>query len=699
MNKLKNIFAIVVVLLFAVSCEKEIDNLDKLNNVTPPANITVTYDITQDNTGLVTIMPQAEGVTGFKVKFGDVENEEATEFGLNDLITHTYAEGTYTVEVMGMGLTGLTTSYSEELTVSFRAPENITVSVTPDDVNPRVVNVTASADYAAVMDVFFGDVEDEVPTTILPGETATHEYEAPGDYELKVIARSGGEATAEYTETINIAAASDPIFLPIDFESFTVNYAFSDFGGNTATVIDNPDPSGVNTSDKVAQSFKEENSEVWAGSLLTLGSPIDFTTNKIFKMKVWTPKVGDTVLLKVENLDSGEIFHEVKTVTTVANEWEELEFNFSGVNTENEYQKVVVFFDFGVVGDGTNYYFDDIKLTSSTPSGGIVGTWKVASEVGAIGVGPGQGDISWWSTTEEDLTTRACYFDDEYVFGADGSFMNVLGSETWVEAWQGNDPEGCAAPVYPHDGSNPATYVYDEAAGTVTLNAVGAYLGIAKAYNMGELTTPDDAPESITYIIEFSEGGTRMTVDIQISDEGWWRYILVKEGGGGGGSTPWDGTWQVAPEAGSIGVGPTQGDISWWSIDDAGVADRACYYDDTYVFGTDGSFMNVLGAETWVEGWQGGSDACAAPVAPHDGSNAATFTWNEAESTVTLNGLGAYLGIPKAVNGAELASPDEAPDSVTYIVEFQENNTIAIVDIKTSPEGEEGWWRYKLIKN
>jgi hypothetical protein len=695
MNKLKNIFAIVVVLLFAISCEKEIDNLDKLNNVNPPANISVTYDITQDNTGLVTMMPQAEGVTGYLVKFGDVEGEVATEFGLSDEISHVYAEGTYTVEITGIGITGLTTNYSEELTVSFKAPENVSVTITPDDVNPRIITVSATADYAAVMDIYFGDVEDEEPVTILPGESATHEYQDPGDYELKVIARSGGVATTEYTETINISAASDPIFLPIDFESFTVNYAFSDFGGNTATVIDNPDASGINTSDRVAQAFKQDGAEVWAGSLLTLGSPMDFTDNKLFKMKVWSPGVGDTVLLKVENLDSGEIFHEVKTVTTVANEWEQLEFNFAGINTAESYQKVVVFFDFGNAGTGSTYYFDDIVLTSSNISGGLVGTWKLAQEAGAIGVGPGQGNIDWWSIDDQGVIDRACYFDDEYVFGADGSFMNVLGDETWVEGWQGNDPEGCAAPVFPHDGSNPATYVYDEASGTITLNAVGAYLGIAKAYNMGELTSPNDAPESITYIVEFSEGGTRMTVDIQISDEGWWRYIFEKAGGGGGGDTPWDGTWQVAPEAGSIGVGPTQGDISWWSIDDAGVAQRACYYDDTYVFGADGSFMNVLGAETWVEGWQGGSDACDVPVYPHDGSIPATFTWDEGAGTLTLNGMGSYLGIPKATNDGELTSPDEAPESVTYIVEFQENNTVAIVDIDFGG----GWWRYKLIKN
>jgi hypothetical protein len=696
MNKLKNIFLIVVLLFAAFACEKEIDNLDKLNKVNAPSILSVTYDIKQDNSGFVSIMPQAEGVTGYRVKFGDVENETPTEFNLNQKITHTYDEGEYVVEIIGIGLTGLTAAYQADLTVSFKAPENLSVSIQFDDVNPRIVNISATADFATVMDIYFGEVDDEEPVTVLPGETASNAYEEPGDYTIKVVARSGGEATTEYTEVITITEASDPVYLPINFESFTVNYAFSDFGGNTASVIDNPDPSGINTSARVAQAIKGEGSEVWAGSLLTLGDPIDFSTNKLFKMKVWSPKADIIVKLKVENLNDVDIAYEVDATTSVSNEWEELQYDFSGIDMGNEYQKVVVFFDFDVVGDGSTYYFDDIRLTMAGLTGGIVGTWKVAPEAGAIGVGPGQGDISWWSIDEQGVIDRACYFDDEYVFGADGSFMNVLGAETWVEGWQGNDPEGCAAPVFPHDGSNAATYVYNEAAGTITLNTVGAFLGLPKAFNMGELTSPDDAPESITYVVEFSEGGTRMTVDIQISNEGWWRFIFVKQGGGGGGSTPWDGAWQVAPEAGSLGVGPGQGDISWWSIDDAGVAERACYFDDTYVFSTNGAFMNVQGADTWIEDWQGGAFSCDVPVFPHNGSNAATFSWNESAGTLTLNGVGSYLGIPKAINGAELTNPDDAPESVTYIVEFQENNTVAIVDIEV---GGGGWWRYKLVKN
>lgn len=694
MKILKNILSLVLLLGIISACQKDDPTYD-LTKVQAPSNLEIMFDVTQDNTGLVSVLPTANGVTSYKVLFGDVEGEIPTEYALGEVITHTYAEGNYTVKVTAVGLSGLTTQAEQALTVSFKAPENLAVTITPDEVNPSIINVAATADYATLMDVYFGDVSDEVPVSVLPGETAQHTYAEPGDFEIKVVARGAGAATAEYTETITISEATDPVMLPIDFESFTVSYVFSDFGGVTSTVIDNPDASGINTSSKVGHSFKSEGAENWGGSLLTLGSPIDFSAGKLFKMKVWSPKTGAVVKLKVENLDNGDIAYEMDAVTTTSNAWEELVYDFSAIDDTQEYQKVVVFFDFENAGDGSDYYFDDIKLSVAAPPTGIAGTWKVAPEAGSLGVGPEQGDISWWSIDDAGVTDRACYFDDEYVFGADGSFMNVLQGETWIEGWQGVEADGCGTPVAPHDGSNAATYDFNESAGSLTLNGRGSYLGIPKAHNGGELASPDEAPDYVTYIVELQDGGNTMIVDIEAGSGVWWRYKLVKEGGGGTPS-PISGTWQVAPEAESLGVGPGQGDISWWAIDAAGVTDRACYYDDTYVFGDNGSFMNVLGTETWVEAWQGiESDGCGIPVAPHDGSNAATFIFDEGAGTLTLFGVGAYLGIPKANNAGELSSPDDAPESITYIVELQDDGNTMIVDIEA---GAGVWWRYKLIK-
>lgn len=692
MNMLRNFFIVMAVMLLAVSCEKEIDNLDKLDKVAAPSNVKVTFDVTQDNSGLVTIYPTADGVTRFLVTFGDNPAQTPQIFKLGEPITHTYSEGVYNVGIIAEGITGLRTAIQQSLTVSFRAPENLVVSISPDVVNPKKVSVSATANFATVMDIYFGDVQNEVPVQALPGQTVIHLYNEPGDYQIKVVARSAGQATTVFTQTITIQAATDPVHLPISFESFTVNYGFINFGNATSVVIDNPDKTGLNTSNKVAQFTKANGAETWAGSLLVLGNPINFSTNKVFKVKTWSPKVGAVVKIKVENLDNGAIAHEVDALTTVANAWEELTWDFSAINTGNEYQKLVFFFDFGNPGDGSVYYFDDVRLISALPATGLAGTWKMAPEAGSLGVGPSRGDMSWWAIDAAGVIERSCFFDDTYIFGTNGSFSNVLGTETWIEGWQGGS-NACGSPVAPHNGSVAATYTYDKNAGTVTLNGIGAYLGIPKVYNGGELSNPANAPASITYEIELLENETVMILDISIGG-GWWRFKLVKESGGV--VSPLAGSWQVAPEAGSLGVGPGQGNISWWAIDNAGVTQRACFFDDTYVFGADGSFSNVLGTETWVEEWQGNNPAsCAAPVAPHNGSVAATFTYDENAGTVTLNGTGAYLGIPKAFNGGELSNPANAPESITYIVALSEDKTMMTVDISIGG----GWWRFKLVKN
>jgi len=146
------------------------------------------------------------------------------------------------------------------------------------------------------------------------------------------------------------------------------------------------------------------------------------------------------------------------------------------------------------------------------------------------------------------------------------------------------------------------------------------------------------------------------------------------------------GTWKVT----SIGVGPGQGDTGWWGTS-VNSGDRACFFDDLYKFNENGTFQNVQGTETWVEGWQGGSDSCGTPAAPHNGSNAATYT--STASSLTLNGVGAYLGMAKVINGAEINNASNAPASITYQISSLTSTTLT-VDISIGS----GWWRYVLAK-
>ena len=68
--------------------------------------------------------------------------------------------------------------------------------------------------------------------------------------------------------------------------------------------------------------------------------------------------------MKLENAADGNINVEIPATNSVAGGWEELTFDFTGVNNANNYQRVVVFFDFGQNGTGADYYFDDIKLSN-----------------------------------------------------------------------------------------------------------------------------------------------------------------------------------------------------------------------------------------------------------------------------------------------------------------------------------------------
>ena len=323
---------------------------------------------------------------------------------------------------------------------------------------------------------------------------------------------------------------------------------------------------------------------------------------------------------------------------------------------------------------------------------GILGTWMLAPEAGSLGVGPAEFDVSWWNGDDGVIAARDCLYDDEFVFSRDGSFANILGDTTWVEGWQGGT-DSCAAPVAPHDGSGAATFEYDEEAMILTLTGQGAYMGIPKPVNGAELGSPAEAPGSVIYNAYPQEDGS-LVLTVEAGAGVWWNYKFIKTAEPPPPS-PFMGTWTMAPEAGSLGVGPAEFDVSWWNGDAGAIEARACYYDDEYIFNPDGSFRVETQGETWVEGWQGAAeDACAAPVSPHDGSIAATWSHDLTEGTLTISGQGSYVGLPKAVNGAEIGSPADAPESITYNAYPQEDGSVLV----TVEAGAGVWWNYKLVK-
>ncbi|MGB1206713.1 MAG: T9SS type A sorting domain-containing protein [Chitinophagales bacterium] len=153
--------------------------------------------------------------------------------------------------------------------------------------------------------------------------------------------------------------------LPIDFETAITTSNFIDFDGGTASVIDNPQQNGINTSNKVAQIVRN-GGQIWSGSKIELAANLDFSSSTAISMKVYTTApIGTTVKFKLEG--AGETERDVQT--TVSNEWEVLTWDFSGEPTN--FNAIVFMFDFGNIGDGSEtstFLFDDIEqLYTGTP--------------------------------------------------------------------------------------------------------------------------------------------------------------------------------------------------------------------------------------------------------------------------------------------------------------------------------------------
>lgn len=166
---------------------------------------------------------------------------------------------------------------------------------------------------------------------------------------------------------------------PVTFESPDTNYALTDFGGNASSLV--PDP--TDASNTVAQVIRTANAETFAGT--TIGTNAGFATNvpltlesSKMNVRVWSPTAQTVVRLKLEDSNDPTRTVETETLTTVASQWETLEFDFAneatgtasladGLSRGWTYNKASIFFNFGAAGAPEQiYYFDDVRFGAST---------------------------------------------------------------------------------------------------------------------------------------------------------------------------------------------------------------------------------------------------------------------------------------------------------------------------------------------
>jgi hypothetical protein len=536
---MKRIYTLLslVIFTFIVGCTNDANEVN-LDGITTPKDVSVLTTVTQDNTGKVTFSPKGEGVTQYEIYFGDDTTTPAV-VNPGGNFTHTYKEGVYQSKIVGTTLNGKKMETTHEVVVSFRAPENLVVTIENDLAVSRKVTVKATADFALFYNVYFGEAGKPDPISANNGASVSYVYQQAGSYTIRVVSKSAAIKTTEQSKivtvtnivvptsaapmppnrqagdvisiygskyanvagtnyfpdwgqggqgsswaefdlnddkmlnyiklsyqgialadntTINVSVmeffhmdvwtadatkietslisksngekpvlsnltannwtsidipisaftsqgltvadifqlkfvgtpwAAGTVFIdniyfyktpsqlikfPIDFESSSLTYTWTGFGSSSfgpipASVINNPNKTGLNLSSKVLEITKSAGAQVWAGASMNLDSSPNFTSGTKVKINVWSPKVGAAILFKMEVSSSPKdvngnptVFVEVPATTTVQGAWETLTFDLTSstsFSTANLYDRVIVFPDFGTAGTGATYYFDD----------------------------------------------------------------------------------------------------------------------------------------------------------------------------------------------------------------------------------------------------------------------------------------------------------------------------------------------------
>ncbi|MEO9869430.1 PKD domain-containing protein [Ekhidna sp.] len=371
-------------------------------------------------------------------------------------------------------------------------------------------------------------------------ENPVHTYTVDGTYTVTLTATGPGQ---EDVFTSELTVTSVPKVFPLTWEDGDVN--FGEFGGSVFSVIDNPDPSGINTSSRVGQ-FVKGTEFSFAGIAMLLDEVVDFSENAILSMKIWSP-VASNVILKLEAEGDAGTFTQDDVSIPVTNQWVEVTFDFTGAQTN--LQNLVIFADTDNNNGGT-FYIDDIgfatesadEITVDLLTGDDVKSWVLKPAAGAFGVGPAPGSDAFFPNGADISGDRPCLWNDEFIFKTGGQYEYKTNGDIFGEPYMGLT-EGCqtdanlngtAAETW---GSGIHSFSLVPATDTddaqIIVRGTGAFVALPKAFNGGEYTAaPPNMDAAVSYqVLDYfkNASGEELSLSIDVSGDGsvFWNFILV----------------------------------------------------------------------------------------------------------------------------------------------------------------------------
>jgi hypothetical protein len=402
MKTIKYLFSICLIVLTVWTCADDEKNVD-LNSATAPTELDIQFQITQDNSGLVTMTPLGEGAVSFDISFGD-DTPDPVSLEIGNNVSHTYSEGTYTVSMTGYGVTGLTSEITKELVVSFQAPTNLEVNIENDAAVSKQVNVTVNADFAVNYEVFSGESGVVDPVVANIGDTAVLQYSDAGFYDITIVVMGGAIETTTYVqenfevtaiEAPAVSAPTPPARQPDDVISvFSAAYDdvegtdyFPDWGqGGQGSSWAMFDLAGDEVLQYVNLSYQ--------GIALAEGTTVDVSAMEYLHVDVWTTDAVTDLETNLINNAGGTVTQTPISQSLSAGEWTSLDIPISDYTDQG--QVVSEIFQLMFVGEpwaaGTvfidNIYFYK-ESTDAFDDGLLVnGDFELGSANWLVGVGP-----------------------------------------------------------------------------------------------------------------------------------------------------------------------------------------------------------------------------------------------------------------------------------------------------------------------
>ena len=394
MKTYKYILGLILITALIWSCnEEDFGDTSFLESIAEPTNVEAAYSITQDNSGLVTITPSAEGAVSFDVHFGDT-TEEPAKLEQGTSVDHIYAEGSYEVTLIAYNSIGKTTEVLLPLVVSFQAPQNLVVTLENDAAVSKQLNITTTAEFATTYEFYSGEASVTQPAAIANiGDVLNYQYAEAGVYDVKVIAKGGAVETTEYTEEFEVTEILAPIEnapSPSTRDAVDVISIFSDKYTDVADSDFNPNwnqSTIYSAFDLNGDAIIQYSNLNYQG--IDIGSEIDASSMETLHIDIWTT---DATSINIYPLPNGVVPSDERFVTKTleADQWNSFDIPMSEFTDQGLTIDALKQFKF--VGSGTvfidNLYF--YKTSSNGPAfdGGLLtnGDFENGSDSWLVGV-------------------------------------------------------------------------------------------------------------------------------------------------------------------------------------------------------------------------------------------------------------------------------------------------------------------------